>query len=185
MKKAVFIAVICSLLFIPDVAISGNMVTGNINLFIGTRTLEDEWSPADKQDELGIEADFKERGWPFSMAISFLRGSGEGDLWGQELKSETSELNVGLRKIWDSFPHTRPFIGGGIALIKCEFRGLGVSDDDNTVGTWIGAGIYWTLAEKLNIGFEGKISFAEATLFDSVNADAGGSHLGCLIGLHW
>jgi hypothetical protein len=185
MKKAVFLAVICFLLFIPDVAISGNNVTGNINIFIGTKALEDEWAPADKQDELGIEADFKESDWPFSMAISLLRGSSEGDLGGQGLKSETSELNVGLRKIWDNFPHTRPFIGGGIALIKCEFRGLGVSDDHSAVGAWIGAGIYWTLAEKLNIGFEGKISFAETTLFDAVNVDAGGAHLGCLVGLHW
>jgi opacity protein-like surface antigen len=159
--------------------------TGNVNLFLGAKALdEDDWEPVDEQDEWGIEVDFKQKSWPVSIAIDFLYGSDDGTLWGTEFESETSELNLGVRKIWDQFPHVRPFIGGGISFIRGEFSAPGVSDDDSAVGIWFGGGVYWTLVEHFNIGLEAKYSTAEVTLF-GVDADAGGGHFGLLVGYHW
>ena len=101
-----------------------------------------------------------------------------------KFESKTSELNVGIRKIWDRSRHVRPFIGGGIAFITGEFSGFGLSDDDSATGFWIGGGVYWTLAEHFNIDLEAKSSSANVTLF-GVEADAGGGHFGVLAGFNW
>ncbi len=159
--------------------------TGNVNVFLGAKSLdEDEWEPSDEQSEFGIEIDFKQQNWPVSIAMDFSRGSGDGTLWDIKFESETSELNIGVRKIWEQFPHMRPFIGGGVSFIRGEFSGPGVSDDDTGVGGWLGVGVYYTLAEQFNIGVEAKYSGAEVTLF-GVDVNAGGGHLGLLIGYHW
>ena len=104
-----------------------------------------------------------------------------------KLEAETSELNIGVRKIWDQSPNVRPFIGGGLAFINAEAKGSGlgvtVSDDDTGTGIWIGGGVYWTLADHFNIGLEAKYSDAEVTIF-GVDAEAGGTHFGVLVGYH-
>ena len=178
----------CFWLSIPGLAISGSSLgdwTGNLNLFLGAKALDKyEWEPTEEQDEFGVEVDFKQVGWPVSIAIDFLSGSGEGTYLGVKFESKTSELNVGFRKIWDIFPRVRPFIGGGISFITGEFSGRGLSDDDSAAGIWIGGGVYWTLGKHLNIGLEGKYSTADVTLF-GVDADAGGGHFGILVGFHW
>ena len=190
MKKLLAVVIILFWLSVPTLAISGSSPspgdwTGNVNVFLGFKYLdEDEWEPTDEQDEFGIELDFKQQGWPVSIAIDYLSGSGDGTYAGIEFESETSELNLGVRKIWDASPTIRPFIGGGIAFITGEFGGLGLSEEDDAVGFWLGGGIYWTLAEHFNIGFEGKVSSADVTLF-GVDADAGGTHIGLLAGFHW
>ena len=184
MKKVTFLVIACFLFSIPKLAICADW-TGNLNVLLGSKVLdEDQWEPADEQSEFGIEVDFKKQSWPVSIAIDFLSASGEGTLWGIKAESETSELNVGVRKIWDKSPHVRPFIGGGIAFITGEFSAFGLSEDDSATGFWIGGGVYWTLAEHFNIGLEAKSSSANVTLF-GVEADAGGGHFGVLAGFHW
>ena len=163
--------------------------TGNINAFLGAKALDEtDWEPVDEHGEIGFKVDFKQRSWPVSIAIDFLFSSGDDTLLGVDFEGETSELNLGVRKIWDQFPHVRPFIGGGISFISAEFKGtvLGVpvSDDDAGTGIWFGGGVYWTLAEHFNIGLELGVSTANVTLF-GVEASAGGGHSGVLAGYHW
>ena len=103
-------------------------------------------------------------------------------------ESRTSEFNVGLRKIWDQFPHVRPFIGGGLSLIAAEAEasvyGLRISETDRGLGFWVGGGVYWTLNDHFNIGMELKSSWADVTLM-GVEVNAGGGHFGLLAGYHW
>lgn len=158
--------------------------TGNVNFFLGAKALEDEWEPAEEQTEFGVEIDFRQQDWPVNIAIDIFGAYGEGSLIGIDFESRTSELNVGVRKIWDKSPQVRPFIGGGVSFITGEFEGLNISDDDSSMGFWLGGGVYWALSEHFNLGLELKVSFAEVTIFD-VDVDAGGGHFGLLIGYHW
>ena len=163
--------------------------TGNINFFLGAKVLdEDDWEPVDEQAEIGFLLDFKGKSWPVSIAVDLLGSYAEDDVYGVDIEGSTAELCFGVRKIWDSFEHVRPFIGGGIAFIWAEVEGerwgFSVSDDDTATGYWIGGGVYWTLAEHFNIGFDVRWSKAEVTLFD-VDGEAGGSHVGFLLGYHW
>lgn len=181
----VFVIFMISTIGSKAFALERNNWTGNINVSLGFKTLEeDDWAPADEHSEFGIEVDFKQQSWPVSIAIDYLRSSGDGTFAGVEFEGETSELNIGIRKILEQSPQVRPFIGGGISFIRGEFSGLGISDDDTGVGGWLGGGIYWTLAEQFNIGLQLKYSFADVTLF-GVDVSAGGLHYGALLGYHW
>ena len=172
--------------------------TGNVNFFLGSKTLdEDDWEPLEDQAEFGIKVDFKQQSWPVSIAIDSSYSSDDGDLliWDSflgfvdlDIEGNTSELSLGVRKIWDHFPIVRPFIGGGIAFISAEMEGsafgISVSDDDTAMGIWIGGGVYWTISEHFNLGLDLRWSKAEVTLFDE-DGEAGGTHFGLLIGYHW
>lgn len=162
--------------------------TGNVNVFLGGKALdEDTWTPAEEQAEGGIQIDFRPRSWPVSLVIDLLGAYGEETLSGTKVESVTSELNIGVRKIWEQFTYVRPFIGGGISFIHGEFSvealGNKVYEDDGA-GLWFGGGVYWTLAKHFNIGLELKGSAAEVTLF-GIDANAGGGHFGMLVGGHW
>ena len=199
MKKITFLVIACFLFSIPNLAICDES-TGNVNLFWGTKQLdEDDCAPTDEHDELGILVDYKEKSWPVSIAISYLSSSDEQTadydyyyngvgIGTADLERKTTELSLGIRKIWDGSPSLRPYIGCGIALISAEFEasalGTSVSDDDTATGFWIAGGIYFTISESFNVGFEYRLSQAEVTLFD-VEAEAGGTHTGLLFGFHW
>ncbi len=195
MKKGVmFVSRCCIFVFlISIITIAGSEMsafgqsdwTGNVNFFLGAKALEEnEWEPVEDQVELGIEIDFRQQNWPVSIAIDLLVAADEDDFFGANIESKTSELNIGVRKIWDKSPHVRPFIGGGVSFISGEFKAFGFSEDDSAMGFWIGGGVYWTLTEHFNLGLELKASSAEITLFD-VDVNAGGGHFGLLIGYHW
>ncbi len=176
--------------------VSAQEWTGNINAFLGQKTLSDKdfWQPAEDQGEFGIEIDFRQRDWPISIAIDLMGASGEGDFYDpangtiDKFKSRTSEFNIGVRKIWDGAP-VRPFIGGGVSFMHAEAEvevpGLGsFTDTDDGTGFWVGGGVYFTLGYHFNLGLELKYSKADVTL-ENVNTNAGGTHFGLLAGYHW
>ena len=182
----------------PETASSPGDWTGNLNFFLGAKALDqDDWEPVEDQNEFGIKVDFKKQEWPMSIAIDYLSSIGDDTIllydpwWGYvlaDVESNTSELCFGVRKIWDHSPRMRPFIGVGLAMISAEATvrtwALSLSDDDKAMGFWIGGGIYWTLTEHFNIGFNLRWSKAEINLFD-VDTEAGGTHAGLLVGYHW
>jgi len=195
MKKGVMFVSRCCIFFffISIITIAGSEIsalgqsdwTGNVNFFLGAKALdEDEWEPVEEQTEFGVEIDFRQQNWPVSIAIDILGAADDNTFAGFDVESKTSELNIGVRKIWDKSPIVRPFIGGGVSFITGEFEAFGVSEDDSAIGFWLGGGVYWTLSEHFNLGMELKVSSAEVTLF-GVDANAGGGHFGLLIGYHW
>ena len=167
-----------------------NDFTGNINLRLGSKSLdEDDWGPVEDQTEFGLEVDFRGQDWPVSIAMGISTSSDEGDYDGMDIEGETDEFYIGAKKIWESESSiVRPFIAGGICLIRGEFEGSywgeSVSDDDSSLGIWIGGGLYWTLGESFNIGLDLKYSDAEINLYD-VDGNAGGIHFAALFGYHW
>lgn len=181
--------------------------TGNINAVLGVKTLdEDDWKPAEEQDELGILVDFGPASWPVAFAAGVRRSNADetvGDpltTGSVRLEAEILELSFGVRKIWTPTRTLRPYIGGGVTRISAEATGhftivvfdppvnftlemiVGPEDDD-AIGPWVGGGLYWTLGDAFNIGLDLRYSSAEVSLFD-VDADAGGTHAGLMLGYH-
>ena len=185
MKKNI-LAIILMLFFINSPA---NAWTGNVNFFLGAKSLdENDWAPVDQHAEFGVLVDFKQQDWPVSIALDFLGSTEEATELGVNFEGTTSEFDVGVRKIWGTEGSTiRPYIGGGLAFIGAEFKGTAfttVSDDDNATGIWLNGGVYWTLNQSFNIGLDLRYSQADVTLF-GVDADAGGTHAGLILGVHW
>ena len=212
---AVIFGLIFSILWSSMVLAQAVEWSGNINLFGGLKSLNkgdwsDELVDVSLQNEYGIKIDFKQKDWPVSIAIDYLfsskddSGSGSGFdpslgnfSASEDVKGETSELNLGVRKILDLPSPIRPFIGGGISFVSAKQKidvsgtssvigsfSISDSDTDNAVGFWVDGGVYATLAEHFNIGAEVAYSAATVTLFDE-STKAGGFHYGLLAGYHW
>jgi len=203
MRKTIVMSIVVCWLLIPGLAMSQSSSnpddwTGNVNVFLGAKMLDkDDWEPVDEQFEAGVLIDFKQKSWPVSIAIDFLRSSDEEDVsfavlnfgtFSFNLEGNTTEFNLGVRKIWDNLTMVHPFVGGGLAVINAEVKGtalgVSVSEDDTGVGVWLEGGAYVTLSEHFNIGAEARWSKAEVTLFN-VDGEAGGFHIGALLGFRW
>ncbi len=169
--------------------------SGNVNIFLGAKALDaDFWEPVEEQAQFAIIVDWKKKDWPVSIAIDLLASVDNqyyfDTMLGEflDVEGSTSELNIGIRKIWDDHSTARPYIGGGIAFIHAEgiikTNSIRISDDNSATGFWLNFGVYWTLAESFNIGFDMRYSEAKAELFGS-SGNIGGGHAGLLLGYSW
>ena len=184
--KAVLLGIVVIVMVLLSATSHAQQWTGNVNGLLGGKQLDrDDWGSAAAQTEIGILVDFGKTQWPVSIAIDLLRS----DIPFAELFSfsdgETTELNLGVRKIWDQRARTRPYIGGGLAIISADISarvlGVFVSENDAGEGLWIDGGVYWTLGEALNVGLDFRYSQADIT-FSGFDADAGGRHTALLLG---
>ena len=172
----------------------GSLWTGDVNLKAGFKALdEDDWDPLEDQDEIGVDVDFRMDDWPISVTLGLYGSAEKKEMSGNDVEGKTGEFRIGVRKIWTTDSNMRPFIGGGLVFMTAEIEGVNsyltpiiiqISDDDRGTGLWISGGVFWTLQEHLNIGFELAVSAAEVTLFNEERR-AGGAHAALLIGYHW
>lgn len=208
MRKAILSAfIMCFVLSCPALARSDadtnrddwtpNYWTGSVNIFLGIKALdEDDWEPVEIHDQIGAVVDVKQRSWPVSIAVDFVASSddqGTISLPGigtvsLEAEAKTRELDLGVRKAWESAGSIRPYFGGGIGVFWAELEGRTtgsrVSDDDTEIGLWLGAGVTWTIHEHFNFGVDFRWSRSEVTLH-GVDIEAGGYHTGLLLGYRW
>jgi opacity protein-like surface antigen len=170
--------------------------TGNVSGLHGNKKLDnDDWGDFDSQSEFGVISDFKMTNWPVSIAVdAFISADSDDDVYNDnndniDIDAVTTELHVGVRKIWNiSGTNLSPYIGGGLAYVngyqETEINGNETDDDDSDIGTWIGTGIYWRPISHLNIGFDLRYSQAEVTINDQ-DLETGGLHTGVFAGYHW
>lgn len=187
MKK--FIIALALALALFAVNAHANQWSGNVNFLLGVKSMDSaDWEPVDDHAAFGVMVDFKQQDWPISIALDFLGSYGEETVGIVKFEGSTSEFNAGVRKIWEvSGSSIRPFLGGGIAFVRGEVKAtdfITVSVDDNGTGIWLDGGIYWTLGQSFNLGFDLRYSTADVTLA-GFEVDAGGTYGGLLLGYHW
>lgn len=163
--------------------------TGNVNLTLGGKYLESgDWDPVENQTELGVSFDFRERSWPVNLLVQYLGSSADETLHGVDVKGQTSEFRLGIRKIFEPDAVIRPFVGAGVASVWAKTRGeaggFSVSDDDSALGIFVDGGVYFTLNRAFNLGAEVGYSTAQVD-FMGEDSEAGGAHAGLLLGYHW
>lgn len=162
-------------------------MTGNINGFLGQKTLDsDDWGQLDQQLEIGAMFDMRGTNWPVSIAADLLGSSDDATINGVDVTGTTVELNIGARMVFDlTGSQLHPYVGGGLALISAEKENAaGVSDDDTGTGYWVGGGAYWRFANNINLGMDVRYSNADVDVFNTT-IEAGGTHVGLLAGYHW
>jgi opacity protein-like surface antigen len=188
-KKIMAVFGVMGLSILASPVFSSEGVTGNVNFnFVSKALVENDWAPVDAQTGVGLDADLKKKGWPFSVAFGYQTtdASDTDPFSGIDLKGKTTELSLGAKWIGDKTPVFRPFVGGGLCQVKGEFEapGFGVSDSDTAIGYWLSGGLYWTLANHFNLGINARYSKANISLF-GVDVDAGGVSMGLLLGYHY
>ena len=193
MKKTAILAVVLAAAVLSGAArASSSGWKGDADILIAGKSLDkNQWAPTDQQGEIGLLSNWQGPEWPIALAVDLLSASrnatiSSGGFTGQ--KGKTSEFDLGVRKIWRPDARFRPFAGGGFALASGEIDKTGpagtISDKDSGVGIWLNGGVFWTLSEAFNLGFDVRISGAQVRLFGS-DVSAGGFHLGLLAGYHW
>jgi hypothetical protein len=172
--------------------------TGNVNLFLGTKILyEDNWKPVDRPFEGGLLFDIKQNRWFVSFAVDLLYAGAVdyidmADLgvgtYSVRVESRIVELDMGIRKIWQAPKGFRPYAGGGLAIINGRIQTdafeESASADDTGYGGWLNGGMYLTLTDHINIGFDARWSMADIVLFERTTR-VGGWHVGIVAGFHW
>ncbi len=188
--------VVVALLFVAvsPIAVKASGWTGNVNLKAGAKALdEDDWEPLEDQNEIGADIDFRMVDWPVSVTVALYGSAQKKEISGMDVEGKTGELRIGIKKIWEPDPSMRPFVGGGIAFISAENEWvneylsplqLKVSDDGQGTGLWVSGGVFWTIKECFNLGFELGLSSVDVTLFNQ-EKKAGGAHAALLLGYHW
>lgn len=170
-------------------------VTGNINVFLGTKALdEDDWFPTENQREGGIDFDSRLYSMPVNLVLTLRWSEDDGvdpSFGSETLTGRTAEYGAGVRKIFDTLPIVRPYLGGGLALFTYEgvIADLNVVETDAAAGLWFDGGVYVTVAGHLNIGVQARLSWAPEDLLgldlNTGPVDPGGVHLGLLAGYHF
>lgn len=158
----------------------------NLNLSLGTKWLpRNQWDPVDRQGELGILFDFRPTNSHIAYAANlYVSGASETEN-GVEVKGSTTELQLGIKRAWNTRPHMHPFLGAGITLAHAQIESAGVKTSDGSIGGWVTCGIYWTIIKHLNIGPIANYSYAPVKFANDANTNAGGLHLGLLVGYHF
>ena len=169
---------------IGDPAIARADSKGDVNFIIGAKSLDrNDWNPVEDQGEFGAEVTWGGSHWPIAFATDLVASSHGADLLGIRINGQTSELAFGLRKIWEAGA-ARPYIGGGVAKIAAQLEQAGVKEDDTALGEWVGAGIFWRLGSRFNLGLAARLSRGKVTLFGT-EIEAGGTHAGLILGWGW
>ena len=169
---------------------------GNFNLFVGQAWLNrGEWAPVDQQQKIGLMLAFGEERAPVHFSIDAFVSKGEvsdaDPLGSGRVKGASSEIAIGVRKVWDQSA-TRPHLGAGADIVHVSEEldgpsGL-VTNEDRAYGAWVDLGVSWRLASHLNLGIDARYFYALATLGSGSLArdvNAGGVQLGLLVGYGW
>jgi opacity protein-like surface antigen len=164
----------------------GDAWHGTVRLFFGGKSLdEDDWEPVDSQGEFAILTDFGAESWGVHIALDLrFAASDEEDVLGLEVVSSTWEINVGVRKVFDTGSFVKPFLGGGLAFGGAALD-IEIDDDrDAGIGIWADGGIDFSLGGPVSLGFEIAYSSIRVDIAD-VGADAGGFRFGITLGFSW
>ncbi len=186
-----FILITATLLILSIINPKTSFAAGNINLFWGDKELKtSDWAPVEDQGELGLQLDFKSADWPVSIAIDSLTSYTEETIAFFDIEGETTEFNIGIKKLFNANPPITPFIGGGISFIDASLKvtdtlfGGSATVSGSGTGYWVTAGAFATIGDSFNVGLELKISTATVDIL-GLDAEGGGSHFGLLFGYHW
>lgn len=110
--------------------------TGNINAFLGQRLLDEsllEDAKVDEQDQFAVLIDFRPSAWPINFAIDILRSEADESAFdpftglSASIELEFTEVQLGVRKLWDRSRTVRPYIGGGLSYVTADIS-ASVSD---------------------------------------------------------
>jgi hypothetical protein len=164
--------------------------SGHISGLLGLKTLDsNDWPDMETHFSMGLAFDIKEDSWPISIALDVMDSGGMHRHDGMKDLGHTTEGHFGMRKIFvNKSSKIQPYIGGGVAFISAEQEyeedNNKIKQDDNGVGGWLGAGMYYTIHPRFVLGLDVRYSHAEVTLFDQDRA-AGGLHTFATVGIQF
>lgn len=179
---------------------------GYVNFVLGQKVYDSEdWDPIDKQPVFGVEAAFGPATWPVHIMTFLQRSSKSKDQVVDDagtpvsvtFDADTWEFGAGLNKTWTA-GKLYPYVGAGLDYIKVDVTAhvdqLTGSDDANGFGFFGGAGAFYRIGTRFNLG--GTVRYSSANVdfnaydtgnveFSGADVNAGGLTFGFLVGWGW
>jgi opacity protein-like surface antigen len=164
--------------------------SGHINYLVGLKTMDSsDWPDINYQFSMGFALDLKKDSWPVSIALGIMDTGSKYDHDGMEDLGHTTEIHLGVRKIFRAdHAQFRPYIGGGLALVSAqqeyEVDNISTEQDDRGAGAWVGVGAYYAIHPRVVFGLDVGYSCHEVDLFGQ-DRNAGGLHTHLTTGLQF
>lgn len=207
MLSVVFISILSLLLLLLLLSnttsfaqyITDSTITGNINYTYGQEIMNHkDWHPVDCLNEGQLSFDIRDKSWPISIYIAYSEASGKKNSiiqgYDTKLGLNTKEIDCGVKKIIDDeTSNFHLYLAGGLSTIIAEAKmsisymgdSISMNRMDNNPGLWASTGLYYTIADIVNLGIGVKYSTARVDFDGSEKLEIGGFHYGVLVGYHF
>ena len=154
-----------------------------IAIALGQRQLDSkDWSPVEDQPAFGLE--YSEQSDPDGVGweIGFAGSSKDGNVGGFDVTGSTAELYGGLHKEFGN-DRVRPYVGGGLSLIKARVEVSGAGDeDDASAAAYLHGGVQFLVSPTVFLGVDARVLFGSDITIAGVNGDADYSQLALVLG---
>ena len=210
MYRGVFRILFVSLLLASAVAAAGEdppatpkhekSITGSVGVALGVKILDSGWEPLGDQTVSIISLTIGMKAWPVHIALDYVSGEARDTrVSGFPFippfccftttvlaESETTEWDLGVRRVWRPDKKFRPYAGGGVAFIDGELRvpAQGIFADESTTGYWLDAGFRAGAHRWWEWGIDLRASQGEVDLGNG-GVEAGGPQALLYFGGRW
>ncbi len=128
----------------------------SMTILVGQRMLdEDDWAPLDEPTVFGVEFDSYGPYDPVGFEIGFSYAEDSGNVSAVDVDSEIWELYAGPRKTFSlAEDRLHPYISAGASWSNAELQSGSGSIDDDALGFYLRAGVYYTIGDGFNLGLD-------------------------------
>lgn len=156
--------------------------SNRIGLYVGQRSLdEDEWEPVENQATFGIEY-AHEKPDSAGFEIGVMASGDEDDFAGLDIELNTREIYAGIVKSFRS-EGIRPYLGGGLALIRADVEVSGIGDaDDDSPAAYVHGGVAFDIPPSLFLGIDLRMLFGSDLEPAGVETDVDYAQLAFVLG---
>ena len=178
---------IAMLLLLSTSTTNADEMSGHISGFAGLKIMDrSDWPELNTHFAMGVLFDIKKDSWPISIALDIFDTGDEYKHDGVKDLGHTTEYQLGVRKIFtNQNSKIQPYLGGGVTFMSAELEyqdsNTIMKQDDNGVGGWLGAGMYYEINPSFVLGLDVRYSYGKVILFDK-ERNAGGLFTGLTAG---
>lgn len=176
---------------VPVVPVKGSVsadapapTRGRITLLLAQRMLDgDFWEPVEDQPAIGIDVSFENPEHVIGWEIGIMASKDDGEFLGLDVEGKTGELYGGVRKTFGGPDQdVKPYLAGGLSIIKAEGELSGISDDDTSLAGYLHGGVLGQFTDRFFMGLDLRVLFASDIELAGVSGDADYTQLGLVLG---
>jgi len=142
---------------------------------LGVADLGGDYEPVEQQATLGWSMNRHAEESGISYEIGAQVAGDTANVGGVDITSANFELYGGPRYEW-VLDSVRPYLAGGLSLLTTELEGrvgvAGVSDNDTTLGLYLGGGVDFMITERFFMGLGLRSAFGHEPELFGIEGDA-------------
>jgi len=143
-----------------------------IALYFGERHLdEDDWEPVDEQVTLGIEYSHESPGSAVGFEVGVMGSTDDDAIGAVDVEARTGEIYGGIHKTFGD-DIVRPYVGGGLAMIRVEADFGPGDDDDASFAGYVHGGLAVAASEAFHIALDLRFLLGSDVDIAGVDMDA-------------